>query len=572
MVWDAGGRSVLDTWPKDWPVLKSLIPKGVWYEHASVGSSPSITPATHATIGTGAYPWHHGISGHNVRIGRDVVKAYGLEGHAEPQKYLKSPTLAEAWSEHTSDGAWIGEIGYQIWHLGMIGRGGTLPLGDKPVAIYWNDADAGQWASQNPEMFRMPNGMPSRDSLSSKIQAYFPPDEASTIDKGGVKLCCSPPIVDYQGDVIQAAFENEPIGKSGETSLLYINFKSPDYTGHVVNMLDPDEAAVLTAVDQEIERVRTILANNFNEGEYALIVTADHGQCPLPDRVGGVRLDPIQLENDLNREFGTSVFHLLDYVGAAFQLQAVQQPDLVLFRHLLQQVGQFLVVERGRELVAPAGRHALHGRGEVGRLQFAQADQLVGHRAGPEQLRVFVPRHDRRATVPQAPAVHHGERADLPADPPLLARDDGDVDDGPVLGLLAVQLRSEHLPGPPGEAVEVDGPAAQVRAVDGYLRDRAEVDEDTAPLQRHDQPESARRLGPGGGQEHHVANPADGQAVAVQQRTAPQPGREHLGCGHGLSITSRARADQPHYRFRRPCRRHRHGRDPGAVMPGRRCW
>ncbi|MFL5766500.1 MAG: alkaline phosphatase family protein [Actinomycetota bacterium] len=321
---DGGGWNVLRHWSPEtpgndlaWPHLMDLMKSEgtLTYTNAVMGSFPSVTACAHATIGTGAYPRHHGISGHNVRIGRDVVKAYGLEGHAEPQKYLKSPTLAEAWSEHTSDGAWIGEIGYQIWHLGMIGRGGTRPLGDKPVAIYWNDADAGRWASQNPDMFRMPNGMPARASLSSKIKSYFPPEDAATIDQGGVKLCCSPPIVEYQGDVIEAAFENEPIGKSGETSLLYINFKSPDYTGHVVNMLDPDEAAVLSAVDREIERVRKILADNFDEGEYALIVTADHGQCPLPDKVGGVRLDPIQLENDLNREFGTSVFHLLDYVA-----------------------------------------------------------------------------------------------------------------------------------------------------------------------------------------------------------------------------------------------------------------
>jgi len=123
--------------------------------------------------------------------------------------------------------------------------------------------------------------------------------------------------VEYQGDVIEAMFENnnEPIGTSGVTDLLYINFKSPDYTGHVVNMLDPEEQAVLHAVDQEVGRVRQILHDRFQPGEYALIVTADHGQCPLPDKVGGVRLDPIQLENDLNREFGTSVFHLLDYVA-----------------------------------------------------------------------------------------------------------------------------------------------------------------------------------------------------------------------------------------------------------------
>jgi hypothetical protein len=37
-----------------------MIPKGIWFDHASVGSSPSITPATHATLGTGAFPMHTG--------------------------------------------------------------------------------------------------------------------------------------------------------------------------------------------------------------------------------------------------------------------------------------------------------------------------------------------------------------------------------------------------------------------------------------------------------------------------------------------------------------------------------
>ena len=45
----------------------------------------------------------------------------------------------------------------------------------------------------------------------------------------------------------------------------------------------------------ELERLVTMLDERF-PGEYVLFVTADHGQCPLPDSVGGVRLDPIQLD------------------------------------------------------------------------------------------------------------------------------------------------------------------------------------------------------------------------------------------------------------------------------------
>jgi hypothetical protein len=51
-------------------------------------------------------------------------------------------------------------------------------------------------------------------------------------------------------------------------------------------------------------------------GEYALILTADHGQCPLPNEVDGVRLDPIQIQADIEAEFGDrSVFPIVHYVA-----------------------------------------------------------------------------------------------------------------------------------------------------------------------------------------------------------------------------------------------------------------
>ena len=61
LVWDGAGRNVLDEWPDDWPFLASLIERGVWFDDAEIGSSPSNTPPTHATIGTGAFPRRHGV-------------------------------------------------------------------------------------------------------------------------------------------------------------------------------------------------------------------------------------------------------------------------------------------------------------------------------------------------------------------------------------------------------------------------------------------------------------------------------------------------------------------------------
>ncbi len=311
---DGGGWNVLTHWPTAWPNLRALMGKGIVYRNAIMGSFPSVTACAHATIGTGAFPNGHGISGHSVRRNGHIVKAWGQPGHADPT-FLLLPTLADAWSEHTGQKAWIGEIGYQIWHLGMIGHGGGHPLGRTPVAVFYDEDHTKDWRSQNEHLYRLPDGSPSRDRLSSYLRTYFGPERGAELDKeAGRKVCCSPPIIKYMGDVIAAAMDNEGVGTHDATDLLYINFKMPDYTGHVYNMLSIQEKIALQAVDRELGRLVATLEQRFAPGEFALFVTADHGQCPLVDIAGGVRLDPIQLADDINGGFGRSVWPLVEDV------------------------------------------------------------------------------------------------------------------------------------------------------------------------------------------------------------------------------------------------------------------
>jgi hypothetical protein len=63
---------------------------------------------------------------------------------------------------------------------------------------------------------------------------------------------------------------------------------------------------VLEEVDRQLARTVALL-DSMLPGQYVLMVTADHGQCPTPDAVGGVRLDPIQLRDEIEREFGGGV-------------------------------------------------------------------------------------------------------------------------------------------------------------------------------------------------------------------------------------------------------------------------
>ena len=311
---DGGGWNVLQHWGDAWPNVKCLMREGAVYRNAIVGAFPAVTASAHATIGTGAFPRTHGITGHNIRYQGKPVKAWGTPGKADPS-FLLAPTLADAWSEHTGDGAWIGEIGYQIWHIGMIGHGGNRPLGDKPVAVLWDEEHGGGWISQNPDLYRLPRQVPPVENLDAYLAAYKDPGVDSRFTLSGKKaVCCMPPIIEYQGDLVAAAFDSEPIGEGPNTSLVYVNVKAPDYAGHVYNYLSLRQKFALQAVDRQIERVRRILEDRFAPGEYVLIVTGDHGQCPTVNLAGGVRLDPIQIQEDIEREFGRSVFGIIESV------------------------------------------------------------------------------------------------------------------------------------------------------------------------------------------------------------------------------------------------------------------
>ncbi|MGH2636177.1 MAG: alkaline phosphatase family protein [Actinomycetota bacterium] len=310
---DGGGWNVLRRWPDAWPNLRRLMGEGATYRNAIVGSFPAVTASSHATIGTGAFPRTHGITGHNVRRGGGPVKAWGEPGRVDPT-FLLEPTLAERWTEWTENRAWVGEIGYQVWHVGMLGRGGR-PMGEAPVGVYWDEVGGGGWTPHHPERYRLPHSTPGLQRLDQLSAGYEPPAPSPFDPTGRKAMCCFPPVVRYQGELIESTFDSEPIGHDEVPDLLYINYKAPDYSGHVYNMDDPRQAEVLGAVDDEIGRLAGLLLDRFGPGGSVLIVAADHGQCPEIDANGGVRIDPIQLEEDLVREFGRSVFGLVQGVA-----------------------------------------------------------------------------------------------------------------------------------------------------------------------------------------------------------------------------------------------------------------
>jgi hypothetical protein len=113
----------------------------------------------------------------------------------------------------------------------------------------------------------------------------------------------------------EACVTGEKLGTGGRTDLLFVGFSATDLIGHAWG---PDSHEVLDATlrsDRLVKAMQTSLDEKVGPGRWTLIVTADHGICPLPERWAkerpdAERFDPrVELDAEamgtlLNEKFG----------------------------------------------------------------------------------------------------------------------------------------------------------------------------------------------------------------------------------------------------------------------------
>ena len=323
IVIDGGGWNALQEHPDSWPVIRSLSRHGTTFVNADIGSAPSITGAVHATFGTGDYPAVHGLPGNQMRApDGENVDTWLQQADG---RYLREPTVSEAWDEQNDNKPVVGTVSYEGWHLGMIGRGSLSPGGDKDVAALWEVGVAeegeeavpeGWWV--NEDYYTLPRSVRTTDfeTLERYEEGLDPRDgirdgtwfgqtveelQESTTRPG------TPAFARFTGDTVVDTMREFEVGRDGVTDMFWVEMKMPDFAGHIWNMTEPEEADVLREVDTQVGRFVRELDRSAGRGRYVLMISADHGQQPLPDLNGGWRINTTEFENDLEAEFGDVV-------------------------------------------------------------------------------------------------------------------------------------------------------------------------------------------------------------------------------------------------------------------------
>lgn len=302
MVWDGGGRDVLDEYPRAWPTMRGLIPRGAWYENATVGSSPSVTPAIHSSIGTGAFPRHHGI----------VDLRFRIEGAVDPSAFQRAtlligPSLGDVYDVALDNEPIVGMVGAE-GTLGMIGHGSLWEGADLDIAAA---SRAGEWglAGNNNDYYTLPAYVPEHPGYE-EIQPNADREDG-TVDgqwyglplETPDSLTLVPAYADYQTDVIETVIQRERFGQDEVPDLLFVNYKQIDKVGHKFAFPSVQMESALAGSDEELGDLIEILDREVGEGQWVIAVTADHGSTPLPETTGAVIIDNFELARDLLAEF-----------------------------------------------------------------------------------------------------------------------------------------------------------------------------------------------------------------------------------------------------------------------------
>lgn len=308
VVWDGAGWNVLDRWPKAWPFLRSLMTRGVSVQDVTVGSSPSVTPAIHTTMGTGTFPREHGIPDIPLRNGPNVPDSF-------PNKSGKFPlvdTLADLFDVANDNRPLVGIVAERGWHLGMMGRGALAPGGDRDFAVMRQGGNG--TLTTNARDFRLPpylqdvpgleEDRAAVDAADGTVDGAWMGHPLPTVHKAGA---ANPVWMRYQTRLLQALINREGFGRDDTPDLLFTNLKEPDLVGHIYNLVNPEMRSTLRHADDALETLVRHLDRVVGRERWVMAVTADHGHGPSPRSFGAWPIDMDQLRLDIAVRFRVRV-------------------------------------------------------------------------------------------------------------------------------------------------------------------------------------------------------------------------------------------------------------------------
>ena len=300
VVWDGVGRNVLERWPDAWPNLARLEREGTSYLKATVGSSPSITPATHANMGTGTFPRRHRVTGIKyLTEDRQVGDAF----QGRDASILEKSTFGDDIDAALGNEPLVGMIAWRSWHLGMLSHGAQIEEGDHDILGLIGEDDS---LTGNDTYYSTPDYLTDfpgfEEAMTEADRSDGEADGAWMGHEFRPDVHDNPGWVNFETEAILAVLEREGFGSDDVPDLFATNFKPTDIVGHQYGMDSEEERVVLEAQDAALGRILDYLDEAIED--YVVVLTADHGHTPDPLRTGAWPITNGAIKRDIEDHFG----------------------------------------------------------------------------------------------------------------------------------------------------------------------------------------------------------------------------------------------------------------------------
>ena len=318
VVWDGAGWNALQEHPGEWPFLRSMMKRGTTYTNFSVGSNPSVTPPIHATLGTGAHPDVHGITGVSQRTTRKKL----VDPWAQfDSKLLRVATLADLYDRARSNRPLTGLVARVNWHLGMIGHGASLRGADRDEVVLLehsgrpqgNEIDYSTPDVLSPSMLeRFARNLDAEDGKIDGEWLRHPLSDPGMLGN-------SPAFTRYQALILRRMIDRVGFGADDTPDLLYVNMKETDLSYHEWGMESREVGVAIRAQDDALRSFVSHLDEHVGVGNWVVMVTADHGMMPDPADSGAYPIKGQAVLDDINARFDTNgnsadlAFHMTAY-------------------------------------------------------------------------------------------------------------------------------------------------------------------------------------------------------------------------------------------------------------------
>ena len=169
----------------------------------------------------------------------------------------------------------------------------------------------------------------------------FPHPVNGKLDKPGPDFyeayATTPWANDLELELARAAIENEHLGQGEATDVLGISLTANDYIGHTFGPDSQEVMDVTVATDRQIAGFLEYLRQRFKPDELLLVVTADHGACPIPEAMAARgtpagRIRKATLRNAINKALG-------ERFGQAEWVLALEDPSVYLNQDRIKEKG-----------------------------------------------------------------------------------------------------------------------------------------------------------------------------------------------------------------------------------------